>query len=254
MAGLYHRRLREIPLAKCAPSAYAIAIGLCIIYLESGGKAVAERRRGPYIWATWLTKLLVGENSCEWSVWFRAHYKNYRKAPDNFDSVTWIMNHTEMLNDVKSGLEKEWNCVFTERQNYFNLRGSSATIAGTPDLIALTGDRGVIYDVKTGQPTASDHVQVMTYMYAIPRALGQYKGMTFDGAVVYRDHEVAIPASAVDEQFISRLAALIRKVAGDLELAKTPSGMECDFCPISKEVCPERMEKLPAEWPETQDF
>ena len=25
------------------------------------------RKDGPYIWATWLSKLLVGDNSCEWS-------------------------------------------------------------------------------------------------------------------------------------------------------------------------------------------
>ena len=25
------------------------------------------RRDGPYIWVTWLTRLLVGENPCEWS-------------------------------------------------------------------------------------------------------------------------------------------------------------------------------------------
>ena len=32
---------------------------------------MAERRRDePYIWVTWLTRLLVGENSCEWAVWF----------------------------------------------------------------------------------------------------------------------------------------------------------------------------------------
>ena len=28
---------------------------------------MAERRDKPNIWMTWLTKLLVGENSCEWA-------------------------------------------------------------------------------------------------------------------------------------------------------------------------------------------
>ncbi len=26
-----------------------------------------EARTDPYIWVTWLTKLLAGENSCEWA-------------------------------------------------------------------------------------------------------------------------------------------------------------------------------------------
>ena len=35
------------------------------------------RQDGPYIWVTWLTKLLVGENSCEWSAWFRAQHEGW---------------------------------------------------------------------------------------------------------------------------------------------------------------------------------
>ena len=30
------------------------------------------RAGGPYIWVTWLTKLLSDENSCEWAAWFRS--------------------------------------------------------------------------------------------------------------------------------------------------------------------------------------
>ena len=36
----------------------------------------------PYIWATWLPRLLTGENSCEWAVWFKAHHQDWtRRAP-----------------------------------------------------------------------------------------------------------------------------------------------------------------------------
>ena len=136
----------------------------------------------------------------------------------------------------------------------FVLRGTSATLGGKPDLIALSGDKGVIFDVKTGQPSASDHVQVMTYMYAVPRALGQYRNMAFDGVVAYRDYEVTIPASAVNEQFINRLATLIRKISRAQPLEKTPSAMECGFCQISKEECPERVDSEPDEGLVTTDF
>ncbi len=215
---------------------------------------MTTKRDHPYIWVTWLTKLLVGENSCEWAAWFRAHYTNFRRAPDDFDSATWQMNHTVLLNQVRDRLQCEGHTVFVEKQNRFALRGSSATLGGKPDLIALSGKKGVIYDVKTGQPTASDHVQVMTYMYAVPRALGQYRDMAFDGMVVYRDYEVSIPASAVDEQFIDRLASLIRRISQGEPLLKTPSAMECGFCQISKEECPERVESGVEEGLETTDF
>ena len=112
----------------------------------------------------------------------------------------------------------------------------------------------MIYDVKTGQPSASDHVQVMTYMYAVPRALGQYRNMAFDGVVAYQDYEVTIPASAVNEQFIDRLATLIRRISRAQPLEKTPSAMECGFCQISKEECPERVDSEPDEGLVTTDF
>ena len=198
---------------------------------------------------------MVGENSCEWAAWFRAHYTNFRRAPDDFDSAGWQMNHTALLNEVRDRLQTEGRTVFIEKQNRFVLRGTSATLGGKPDLIALSGDKGVIYDVKTGQPSASDHVQVMTYMYAVPRALGQYRNMAFDGVVAYRDYEVTIPASAVNEQFIDRLATLIRKdQPGPAPGKNTPSAMECGFCQISKEECPERVDSEPDEGLVTTDF
>jgi len=49
---------------------------------------MGQRRDMPYIWITWLTKLLVGENSCEWAAWFRANHecRSYDKVPSPFDA------------------------------------------------------------------------------------------------------------------------------------------------------------------------
>ena len=51
---------------------------------------MAERRRnGLYIWVTWLTRLLVGENSCEWAAWFRARHESWswERVSSGFDLV-----------------------------------------------------------------------------------------------------------------------------------------------------------------------
>ena len=73
-------------------------------------------RETPNIWITWLTKLLVGENSCEWSGWSKAHYQRYDKVPGGFDPTAWQI------------------AVFTENQNSLTLRGASAAPGGKPDL------------------------------------------------------------------------------------------------------------------------
>ena len=64
-------------------------------------------------------------------------------------------------------------------------------------MIARKGSSGTSIDVKTGRPGPSHVVQVMLYMYAVPKAMGRHYGVDFDGRVAYGDHEVEIPASAV---------------------------------------------------------
>ena len=51
---------------------------------------MTRRRSGPYIWVTWLSRLLVGDRSCEWSSWFKAHHRYYDRMPSDFDAFTSI--------------------------------------------------------------------------------------------------------------------------------------------------------------------
>ena len=214
------------------------------------------RQDGPYIWVTWLTKLLVGENSCEWAAWFRARHEgwSWERQPSTFDPVVWQMDHSAQVSEVRGNLEEKGHAVFTEEQNRFVLRGKSAKLAGKPDLIAKRGEGGVVIDVKTGRPSPSHSVQVMLYMYAIPRSLGHRRGIAFDGKVLYEDHEVDIPATAVDEKFISNVSDLIRRLASEHPARKVPSGRECSFCNITAGDCPERMDADDAREGVTADF
>lgn len=57
-----------------------------------------------------------------------------------------------------------------------------AALAGQPDIIAAAPDGMLtIYDAKTGVPKDSDAMQVLIYMYALPRVAGsKWVGRTFD--------------------------------------------------------------------------
>jgi hypothetical protein len=35
------------------------------------------RRASPYVWTTWLSKLLVGDQSCEWATWFKTNHQGF---------------------------------------------------------------------------------------------------------------------------------------------------------------------------------
>ena len=203
---------------------------------------MARAREHPYIWATWLSRLLAGENACEWSAWFRANYQDWAKPPSDFDSARWMLDHTALVNETRESREKLGYEVFTEDQNGFRLRGKLATLAGKPDLIALKGSDAVIIDAKTGKPGPAHTIQVMTYMYAVPMALEQYLGTEFRGHVIYPDGNVQIPASGLDQKFTERLGGLIRRLASETPARRVPSAGECRFCDITSADCPDRID------------
>ena len=213
------------------------------------------RRPHPYIWATWLPRLLTGENSCEWSVWFKAHYQDWAKQPSDFNQAQWMLNHTALLNERRANWEIGGYSVEVEGQNGFQLRGRSATLSGKPDIIAHRDDDAVIVDAKTGHESPSHAVQVMIYLYAVPRAFERYRTAKLRGQVTYSDHTTRIPAEAVDEQFIQNLGALIRRLSAGEPARRVPSQQECRFCDINAADCPVRVDEASApDAGETADF
>ncbi|MBN1368598.1 MAG: PD-(D/E)XK nuclease family protein [Dehalococcoidales bacterium] len=217
---------------------------------------MARKRQSPYIWTTWLTRLLVGEHSCEWGAWFKTHHESnsYEKIPGSFDLTAWQVEHTTRVKEIREKLEVEGKTVFLESQNGFVLRGATAALGGRPDLISTFEGNGIIIDIKTGKPSPTHHVQVMVYMYAVPKVLQQYRGIEFDGRVIYSNHEVSIPASAVDEKFISNLSSLIRRLSSTTPPRKISNPVECGFCDITANDCPERAADAILQEGETGDF
>ena len=130
---------------------------------------MADARQFPYIWTTWLTKLLTGENSCEWAIWFKAHHQNWAKVPSEFNQAEWMLNHTALLNKRKADWKHGGFDVNIEGQNSFQLRGRAAILGGKPDLITQRDGQAVIVDVKTGHESPSHIVQVMIYCTPSPR-------------------------------------------------------------------------------------
>ena len=214
------------------------------------------RANGPYIWVTWLPKLLSGQTSCEWASWFKAqHYSDsWTRMPSDFDLTRWLTAHTALLNESRVTWERKGYSALTEGQNHFTLRGDSAVLAGKPDLVARKGDGVKIIDAKTGRPSPADALQVMIYMYALPRALERYRGLKLTGQVVYSDHVVNIPAEAVDEAFVRNMGQLITRLASEMPARRVPSPGECRFCEITPADCPERAEESPPEEGTTDDF
>ncbi len=215
--------------------------------------ALTTARAEPYVWVSWITKLLAGESSCLWSAWLRAHYQT-AKATSGFDMGTWQMDHSAMLRKTAADHEKEGYEVRTEGQNMFALKGKAGTLSGKPDVVAVKDLAGWVVDTKTGSPKASDRVQVMIYMWALPKAIPAFKDVTFHGKVVYKTGYSIITPEEVDTLFIKMVSDLMKQICAEDEPRKAPSFSECQHCPITVEDCPDRAGAVKVYEGETDEF
>lgn len=202
-------------------------------------------RDSTYIWVTWLAKLIAGEVSCDWSIWYRARFEGYTRAPSDFQLAVWTAEHNALLTNTRDERRAQGHDVFVEAQNNFKLQVTERTLlAGKADLVTLSRSGvNTVYDFKTGSPRKSDVIQVMLYMLCLPYGSDRHKGRTFDGCVVYKDgSRTPIPASATDPSF----RKLVRLAVNRLDVAapppRAPSSSECRFCDLTLEDCPERLE------------
>jgi len=213
-----------------------------------------EERPSPYIWVTWVSKLLAGDNQCEWAAWFRSHYK-YDKQPSDFDTAKWTAEHNELLHKRRDELKAEGFTVYTEDQNSFRIEGKTGiTVSGKADIVAIKDDEARVEDCKTGSPSTSDQMQVLIYMLSLPLATTHCKGLTLEGRVAYKDSFVDVPSSKIDEGLKQLFKQLVLKVGGLEELIKIPSWRECHFCNISKADCPEKIDTEPTATTEDHDL
>jgi len=200
-----------------------------------------EKRDKPFLWITWLTKLIAGEQQCEYASWFKTRYKQDKKS-GNFQLTKWNIQHNQLVHKRRDKLEAEGYQVKTEDQNSFKLISPKGVpISGKPDVVALKESLGLVVDCKTGKPKISDQIQVLLYMLCLPKCIKEYKDIKFDGYVVYPDDEVFISWTDIDTNLEEVVQDYIDRISGDAPCRKVPSFGECRWCDINKEDCRERM-------------
>ena len=205
----------------------------------------ALRKDGPYIHPSWLPKLLIGMDHCEFKIWFQAHHdgRTWLKVASDFDSVAYNLRHTELMKRCAQEYEERGYTVTIESQNAFRLSLAGATVSGRMDLVATRDDELVIIDAKAAKPSDAHAVQVMLYMMFLQLQGTRTDGMTVYGEVYYgEDNTVAISAAA-GQEFREMVEGLICRLTSRTRPRKVPSASECRFCPIGKEYCPQRIEK-----------
>ena len=197
---------------------------------------MAEERESPYVWVTWLAKVMSGDISCQWQSWFRSHYKLIEEHPSYFDSAEWNMNHTKLLTELKEKLVKEKCRPEIEKRINYYVPNSGAVISGKADCIVVNKDTVIVYDCKTGKEKGCDQVQVMLYMYLL--SVGEFSGKQIKGVLIYNDKEIEIPN--LSENFVENFNFFIERLISSEPLMKNP-GDDCKYCKIAKSDCLERV-------------
>ncbi len=204
---------------------------------------MAEKRDEIFVWVTWLTKLLAGEENCLWKLWFKAHHR-YDKLPSGFDLAKWAAEHTDLVERRGKELRAQGYSVRTEAQNAFKLEGQNgAVLSGKADLVAESDAEIVLIDCKTGREKHSDKLQVLLYMLALPLVVPRYRHMTIGGEVQYVEYKVPVDPSGVNHKFKAMLREKMDVAAGSTAPGKVPSFGECRFCDIPSSECAERVDE-----------
>lgn len=208
------------------------------------------RHGNPYVYTTWLTGLLAGEDNCPYAPWFKAHYQ-FDKLERGFDLAGWKAEHSAMVNGRRAELETEGYTVTVEDQNTFKLLGATATLSGKADLVARRGAEVLVVDCKGGKARDADFYQVLIYLFALPLVWAKQQPTLFAagplrwrGEVCYRDHRLPIEPEELTRDQVARLTALVRQCGASERPAKVPSARECRCCDLGRNDCAERVEAV----------
>lgn len=215
-----------------------------------------EARKSPFVWVTWVTGLLAGDDSCTFAPWFKAHHKYDKVARDDNALKQWKAGHAEMVKKRAAELTKAGYTVFLEDQNKFSLVGNTGiTLSGTPDIVAVWPDvpgsliavpeiDALVVDCKSGKRRDKDYWQVCIYMMALPHTHPALKDRRVHGEVRYKDGPLKIHPDE-EEEVRDRIVKQVRDSGGSgPPPAAVPSKRECKFCDISKADCARRIESV----------
>lgn len=198
----------------------------------------------PYIWVTWLAKLLGGDQ-CAWSAWFKAHYRYEKFEEQALDLAQWNREHTELMQARKRELLRDGWTVTMEQQNAFRLEGAAAVVAGKIDIIATKPGFVLVVDGKTGRERDSDLWQVLIYLFALPKCRPDLfaSGVNVEGEVQYRrgDERITVTPDDLTPQRLDDLVRMIKAIGSLSEPPRAPSREECQRCNIGVADCPQRI-------------
>jgi hypothetical protein len=202
-------------------------------------------RRQFFLCTVWLARLMAGEISCPWSVWFRAHFGGYKSQSSSPQLAAWQATHNAAVVQLAAEVEAAGARTWVEQQNGFKLRvAPNLVLSGQPDLVGQAAGVTTIYDRKTGIRRTSDQLQVMLYVLCYPTAFPDRQVDKLVGCLVYNGNQRDyIDTDAIMPGFRRTVREYVNLIAADTPPRRLPSFQGCIRCDITTTDCPERMDQ-----------
>ena len=216
---------------------------------------MATRYDQPIIRVAYLNKLIAGSVTCEHSGWFRSQFYGFEKHPKPipFDFAGWKIEHEELLDTVYPELKKRFPRISRDaNRNQFDLIGtqSRAILRVQPHLIGASATEVVIADVRTGKPQEEHVIQILIYMWALPKIeklKSFFDGRKMSGEIHYKSGVIVTVDWERDgtQGFQERLVYLLQAFGKvDQPCEKTPAKFDCNDCPIAACDCSDRLDGI----------
>lgn len=196
----------------------------------------------PNSFVTHLTGILDGSEVCELRPWLLARHKF--KDPEQKDWTKWRTEHSALVQQQASVLTDDGWMVRLESENYWRLKGETATLSGKPDIVAERDKIFRVVDAKSGEEQDKHRIQVAIYLVALP--LAWKRPLRIHGVVAYPEREVYVEQDEADH-VRQPLFELMRRIGAAFAPQARPSWKECRFCPVPKGTCPVKVESEPTE-------
>lgn len=215
---------------------------------------MATKYYQPIIWAAYLNKLITGGATCEHSGWFRSQFYGFDRhvKPIPFDFASWEIEQKELLDKVYPELKKRFPRISRDAEkNRFDLVGtrSRAILRVQPHFIGASATEVLIADVRTGKPQEEHIIQILIYMWALPKnekLKALFEGRKMSGEIHYKSGDVVTVDWERDatQGFKDRLVYLLQAFGKDQPCEKHPTKFDCNDCPIAASDCPDRFDEI----------
>jgi len=180
---------------------------------------------------------MAGEAVCHWQYWFQAHNQLSQRMASSHELVGWQVEHSRMVIELARKLAGRGGKLHREYPIRLRIAHHEAMVAGFIDCLVVEDSRVTIYECKVGQPRQSDQVQTMIYMHCVSQ-LPVFAGKSMRGFVIYKDQHSEIPE--LPENFAANFDYFVDLLAGSTPALRFP-GLDCKFCKLTGEDCPERI-------------